>query len=112
MDSINCLLHPHHVSLGKNYTSIHMLHQHIDDPYYGLDRHAPHKGVSVPRFDIRERADAFYLEGELPGLTSLNNIVCEFIGNQTLIIRGAIKPSLLTGETELPKVGATKGDKI
>lgn len=47
---------------AKNYTSTHLLHQHIDDHYYSLDRHASHKGVSVPRFDIREGPDAFYLE--------------------------------------------------
>ncbi|KUJ13120.1 HSP20-like chaperone [Mollisia scopiformis] len=111
MDTINALLHPHHVSLGKNYTSIHMLHQHIDDPYYSLDHHASHKGVSVPRFNIREGQKAFYLEGELPGLTHLSDVVCEFIGNQTMIIRGAIKSFVFAGEGEQTQAAALKDSK-
>ncbi|KAF8851845.1 hypothetical protein BDZ45DRAFT_678817 [Acephala macrosclerotiorum] len=107
MSTINCLLHPHHVTLGKTHTSIHMLHQHIDDPYYGLDHRPSHEGVSVPKFDVREGADAFYLDGELPGLTHLSEVVCEFIDNQTLIVRGSIKPRLLEGE-KLPVATAVK----
>ncbi|CZR69608.1 uncharacterized protein PAC_19508 [Phialocephala subalpina] len=87
MATINCLFHPHHISLGKTHTSIHMLHQHIDDPYYGLDRRPSHEGVSVPKFDRS----------------------CEFIENQTLVVRGAIEPKNLAGEKELPVATAVKG---
>ncbi|KAE8441113.1 hypothetical protein EG329_005855 [Mollisiaceae sp. DMI_Dod_QoI] len=103
MATINCLLHPHHVSLGKKYTSLHMLHQRIDDPYYSLDGRPSHEGVAVPRFDVREGSDAFYLDGDLPGLTHLSDIFCEFIDNQVLIVRGVIKPKLLPTTAVEPK---------
>lgn len=86
-----------------------MLHQHVDDPYYGLDGLPSHEGVSVPKFDVREAADTFYLDGELPGLTQLKDVVCEFIENQTLIVRGSITPKLLPGEKDLPVGAPVKG---
>jgi HSP20 family molecular chaperone IbpA len=92
MATLNCFLHPHHVSLGKHYTSIHTLHQHIEDPYYGVDRRPSHLGVSVPRFDVREDEHAFYLDGEVPGITNTKEIFTEFVDNLTLIIRGTVKP--------------------
>lgn len=80
-----------------------MLYQHIDDPYYGIDRSPSHKGVSVPRFDVREGPDAFYLDGELPGL------IFEYLENETLIVRGTIRPKLLAGEKEPLATAAAKG---
>jgi HSP20 family molecular chaperone IbpA len=98
MSTINCLIHPHHVNLLPHYTSIQTLHQHVEDPYYGLDRQTSHAGVSVPRFDIREADSAFYLDGEVPGLTDPKDIFIEWIEKKTLIVRGSIKPKVLEEE--------------
>ena len=94
MATLKCLLHPHHVSMGKHYTSIQTLHQHIDDPYYGLDKRPSHAGVSVPRFDVHEDENAFYLDGEVPGISSAGEIFTEFLDNRTLIVRGIVKPKV------------------
>lgn len=52
---------------------------------------------------MRKGPDAFYIEGEVPGLTNLNHVICEFIGNQTLIVRGTINPTIpFPGEVEPP----------
>ncbi|ODM14760.1 30 kDa heat shock protein [Aspergillus cristatus] len=40
-----------------------------------------------PRFDFREGDDAYYLDGELPGI-SQENIDIEFSDHQTLVIKG------------------------
>ena len=40
-----------------------------------------------PRFDFRESDDAYYLDGELPGI-SQENIDIEFSDHQTLVIKG------------------------
>lgn len=40
-----------------------------------------------PRFDFRESDDAYYLDGELPGI-SQENVDIEFSDHQTLVIKG------------------------
>jgi HSP20 family molecular chaperone IbpA len=102
MATLNCLLHPHHVSMGKHYTSIQTLHQHIEDPYYGLDKRPSHAGVSVPRFDVREDENAFYLDGEVPGVSDAGTIFTEFLDNLTLIIRGSVKPKVGAKNAKIP----------
>jgi hypothetical protein len=91
MATLNCILHPHHVNIGKHYTSIHTLHRHIEDPYYGLGKRPYHHGVSIPRFDVREDEKGFYLDGEVPGLTNVDDIFTEAIDGLTLIIRENMK---------------------
>ena len=78
--------------MGKHHTSIQTLYQHNDDPYYGLDKRPSHSGVAVPRFDVREDEDAFYLDGEIPGVSNTEDIFTETIDNITLIVRGSVKP--------------------
>jgi hypothetical protein len=79
------------VNMGKHYTSIHTLHQHIKDLYYGLDKRPSHHGVSVPRFDVREDENGFYLDGEAPSLNNVDEMFTEAIDSLTLIIRGTMK---------------------
>ncbi|KAL2006936.1 hypothetical protein VTN00DRAFT_9604 [Thermoascus crustaceus] len=41
----------------------------------------------APRFDVRESADAYHLDGELPGIPQ-KDIEIEFTDHQTLVIKG------------------------
>jgi HSP20 family molecular chaperone IbpA len=78
-------------------------HQHIEDPYYGLDKRPPHHGVSVPRFDVREDENSFYLDGEVPGLTNVDEIFTEVIDGLTLIVRGALKQKKGAEHAQIPE---------
>jgi len=99
METLHHLLHPHHVSFLKGHTSLHTLHQHNEDPYYGIDKRPSHAGVSAPRFDVREGASAWVLDGEIPGLTSMGDVIAEFVEDQVLVVRGTVKPKgIPTGE--------------
>ena len=103
MAALNCILHPHHVNMGKHHTSIHTLHQHVEDPYYGLDKQPSHKGVLVPKFDVREDEDAFYLDGDVPGVSATGEIFTEMIGSITLIVRGAVKAKEGSEKAKIPE---------
>jgi HSP20 family molecular chaperone IbpA len=89
--------------MGKHYTSIHTLHQHIEDPYYGLDKQPSHKGVAIPKFDVREDANAFYLDGDVPGVSEPSQIFTEVIDSLTLIIRGTVKPKEGSENAKIPE---------
>jgi len=103
MATLNCVLHPHHVNMGKHHTSIHTLHQHVEDPYYGLDKKPSHKDVSVPRFDVREDENAFYLDGDIPDISTPGELFTEVIDGITLIIRGSVKPKEGTEYAKIPE---------
>jgi HSP20 family molecular chaperone IbpA len=77
--------------------------KHVEDPYYGLDKRPSHHGVAVPRFDVREDEDAFYLDGEVPGVTSAGAILTEAIDGTTLIIRGKIEPKAGAEHAKIPE---------
>ncbi|KAL4866753.1 hypothetical protein BDV12DRAFT_130324 [Aspergillus spectabilis] len=59
------------------------------------DNHRSSKGQNststmrsfAPRFDVRETSDAYYLDGELPGIPQ-KDIDIEFTDPQTLVIKG------------------------
>ncbi|KAJ5443877.1 30 kDa heat shock protein [Penicillium daleae] len=46
-----------------------------------------HRTVFLPAFDVRELPDAYYLDGELPGVDQ-SNIDIEFTDPQTLVVKG------------------------
>jgi HSP20 family molecular chaperone IbpA len=96
MATLNCILHPHHVSLIKHpFTAQSLFHSFEDriDPYYGIDDGRSHKHLGCPRFNVSETEKAFILDGELPGVTDKKQISVEWLQNQVLIIRGIIKPA-------------------
>jgi hypothetical protein len=103
MATVNCILHLHHVNVGKHYASIHTLHQHIEDPCYGLDKRPSHHGVSVPGFDVREDENGFYLYGEVPGLTNVGDIFTEAIDSLSLIVRGTIRTKKGAEHAQIPE---------
>jgi len=52
----------------------------------------PRKSFS-PRFDVRETANAYIVEGELPGITDRSNISVEFTGRGNMVVRGRVDRS-------------------
>jgi len=50
-----------------------------------------------PNFDVRELADAYELQGELPGINK-ENVHIEFTDPQTLLVRGHVERSYTSGD--------------
>ncbi|KAL4737471.1 HSP20-like chaperone [Aspergillus similis] len=68
------------------------LFQLLDDYDMHQATHRPNKKVTnvrtfVPKFDVYEQGDRYYLDGELPGVEQ-SNIEIEFTDPQTLVIKG------------------------
>jgi len=102
MATLNCIFHPHHVSLmDQPYTFQSLFHSFEDrvDPYYEIDGVRSHKRLGRPRFNVSETETAFLLDGELPGVTNKDQITVEWLQNQVLIIKGIVKPA----DTEMMK---------
>jgi HSP20 family molecular chaperone IbpA len=96
MTTLNCILHPHHVSLMRTPLTFHSLfHSSEDriDPYYEYDRMPSHKGLHRPRFNVTETETAYLINGEFPGVSDKSKISVEWLQNQVLIIRGFISPA-------------------
>ncbi|KAG0637641.1 HSP20-like chaperone [Tuber brumale] len=55
----------------------------------------PRKSFS-PRFDVRETANVYIVEGELPGIIDRSNISIEFTDRGDLIVRGRVDRSSTT----------------
>jgi HSP20 family molecular chaperone IbpA len=110
MAAINCILHPHHVSLTKHpYTLSSVLNQFQDqaDPYYEVDGNRSHKGLIALKFDVCETEFAYLLYGEVPGVKDKQQISVEWLQSQTLFVRGSIKPEDTASESEIPKNATT-----
>jgi HSP20 family molecular chaperone IbpA len=56
-----------------------------------------------PKFDVREVADAYELNGELPGLTK-ENVHIEFTEPQTMLVRGKVERSYTSGTPPVAQV--------
>jgi HSP20 family molecular chaperone IbpA len=96
MATINCILHPHHVSLMERpFTYQSLFHSFRDriDLYYEDDHDRSHKGVGRPAFNVSETETAFLLDGEVPGVYNKSQITVEWLQNQVLIIRGVVEPA-------------------
>ncbi|KAL4895308.1 HSP20-like chaperone [Aspergillus ambiguus] len=67
------------------------------------DVHRSNRGLSTttrsfaPRFDVREANDAYYLDGELPGIAQ-KDVDIEFTDHQTLVIKGRTEREYHTPE--------------
>ncbi|KAI5790175.1 HSP20-like chaperone [Geopyxis carbonaria] len=44
-----------------------------------------------PNFDVAETAEAYFLDGDLPGLSDKRAVVIEFADDRTLLIRGRVE---------------------
>lgn len=96
MATLNCILHPHHVSLARNPWTVQSLFHSFEDridPYYSIDGSSSHKGLGRPRFNVTETETSYILDGEFPGIRDKNQISVEWLLNQVLIIRGTVGPA-------------------
>src|SRR5277367_2417265 len=96
MATLNCILHPHHVSLTHTpFTLQSLFHSFQDrvDPYYEIDGSSSHKGLGIPRFNVTETKTAYILDGEFPGVGDKSKVAVEWLQNQVLIIRSTSSPA-------------------
>jgi len=54
----------------------------------------------TPSFDVKETADNYVLEGELPGVIDKKELDLHFVDPQTLVIKGRIERASESGEPE------------
>jgi HSP20 family molecular chaperone IbpA len=95
---LNTFLHPSHVTVGAqgpgHRTSLRSVIDYLGDPYFtshhGL-RDSYNEHVFSPNFDIRETADAYYLEGEFPSVRDRDSIFIENLGSRGLLIEARSK---------------------
>jgi HSP20 family protein len=95
-------------------TSFHPLFRLLDDfdaynrgPTTSTNTHHQRAAFFNPRFDVREREDAYELHGELPGVQQ-KDIELEFTDPQTLIVRGRSEREYSAGT---PPAGALEGSQ-
>jgi hypothetical protein len=118
MSSLECLLHPHHISL----VDVHSLRaklRHAGDAYYNIDGLPSHRGVQAPKFDIFEidgDTSGWLLVGNVPGVKSKEEIRVEWVDGTTIFIRGTLATASIPtfGETEskILKTIIRKGTKV
>ena len=95
---LNTLLHPSHVTVGAqgpgHRASLRSVMDYLGDPYL-TSHHGPrdsyNEHVFSPNFDIRETADAYYLEGEFPSVRDRDSIFIESLEPRGLLIEARSK---------------------
>src|SRR3954453_4183915 len=106
---LNTLLHPSHVTVGAHgpghRPSIRSIMDYLGDPYFAQakdghqDPNNPDSDhIFFPDFDIRETADAYYLEGDFPGVHDRDSIFIEHLGSRGLLIEARTKKLDLSQE--------------
>ncbi|KAL6250111.1 hypothetical protein RBB50_002412 [Rhinocladiella similis] len=105
MATLDCLRHPHHISLIDRH-SLRAKLQHLGDEYYNVDALPSHQGVLAPKFDVYEidtsgqssssssnvvpqSVTGWLLVGDLPGVR-LDDVKIEWIDESIIFIRGRI----------------------
>jgi HSP20 family molecular chaperone IbpA len=103
---LNTFLHPSHVTVGPSHRpSLRSVIDYLGDPYLtsGKDIHqglrsSDNEHVFLPNFDIRETADAYYLEGEFPSVCDRDSIFIEHLGSRGILIEARSKKLDLSRE--------------
>lgn len=116
MATLDCLRHPHHISLIDRH-SLRAKLQHLGDEYYNVDALPSHQGILSPKFDVFEidtsgqsssssgnvvpqTVTGWLLVGELPGVR-VENIKIEWIDESIIFIRGKIPSATSQSMTSL-----------
>jgi HSP20 family molecular chaperone IbpA len=89
LPQLGAVLRPVHVTLTDPHPGLRSLVHKLEDPYYSdktLITHTKHHDVFSPNFDVREDAEAFFLEGEFPGVSRKEDILIEKLGPRTLLV--------------------------
>jgi len=92
---LETLLHPHHVSLltptsSTLQTLYHSLDDRLTPANFALDHGRAHRGLGVPRFDVRETSSAYILYGEVPGVRDPADVAVEWLQGKVLLVHGVV----------------------
>ncbi|KIW51369.1 hypothetical protein PV05_10099 [Exophiala xenobiotica] len=107
MATLECFLHPHHISLVDRH-SLRAKLQHVGDAYYNVDALPSHHGVLAPKFDVfeidssgeggsessavPESVTGWLLMGDVPGVRP-EDVKIEWIDEKIIFIRGKVQGS-------------------
>src|SRR3954468_8715287 len=106
---LNTFLHPSHITVGapgsNHRPSLRSVIDYLGDPYFSSTKDI-HQGIRdsynehvfLPNFDIRETADAYYLEGEFPSVRDRDSIFIEHLGPRGILIEARTKKLDLSQE--------------
>ncbi|KIX01476.1 uncharacterized protein Z518_09202 [Rhinocladiella mackenziei CBS 650.93] len=104
MATLECLRHPHHISLVDTH-SLRAKFNHAGDAYYNIDGMPSHHGVMAPKFDVYEMpSEEWLIVGDVPGLTT-EGAEIEWLEESTVFIRGKLNSSTMTTLTETEGLG-------
>jgi len=105
LPQITDILRPVHITLAHPQSGLRSLIQTIHDPSYAnVHSHMRHHSTYAPYFDVREDDNAFYLEGEFPGVETKDDIVIEELGSRTFSVEAK------TARFDLSKEWSDVGD--
>ena len=98
--SLQNLVHPLHTNLADGTNRpMHVIGQLINDPWYtnhqlrlrSNSHHDSHgEPMIAPDFDLRESDGYYFLEGELAGIASKDDLNIEWVGRRTLLIEATV----------------------
>lgn len=100
MSNLNCLLHPHHVSLVSQPHTFQAFYKSFSDrvnSYHDHNRVMSHDNVFAPQFNVVETETSYVLDGEVPGVGDQRSIHVVWLQNQVLAINRCVE-SLKTRE--------------
>ncbi|KAJ9630753.1 hypothetical protein H2203_001277 [Taxawa tesnikishii (nom. ined.)] len=79
--------HDDHLKHGK---PARLFGHFFEDPYHYLPfHHGEH--IIHPKFDFRESDEAYFLEGEFPGIAKKEDIQLEWAGERTLVVNATVE---------------------
>jgi len=92
MSDPSLTMHPQHTILADGSNSVRsMMHFYEKPTHSSLAHDAPDFMANLPRFDVRETTDAYFLEGEFPGIQSKDDLVLEWSSDWTLTVSANIQ---------------------
>jgi len=104
------------VTVAASIPPLRPLTSHLDDPFFDGTKDptrtgAHHHDVVAPRFDVEEADDAYFLQGEFPGVADKNEITLERCGPRTLAVMAHVpKFDLRTEWVAATQQGAAHGN--
>jgi HSP20 family molecular chaperone IbpA len=100
VDRINDILHhPNLSNLVDIYDPVKLIDRALHHPQSILEgRRGFRHDAFVPDFDLRETAEAYFLEGEFPGAAGRESVAIKWIDGKTLHVEGRIDKTDLKKE--------------
>jgi HSP20 family molecular chaperone IbpA len=82
------VVHGLHVDLANRHHGLRMFTDMLEDPFYTCQVFQTNRNrdLSLALFDVREYPQAYFLEGEFPGIRDKGSITVEWLGKGTLMV--------------------------